>query len=119
MVDNDRQLKQFLTQNQNPIEDNGFTEKVMKRIPTYSSNSRIMLVWTAIGVVLAFATFVLSDNLTKVCPVFTFPKISIESVLRFVNLKYIIGFVAVYLLCVKESLNYLRSILSDGKWTIQ
>lgn len=122
MTDNDKLLKQFLTQNQKPIEDNGFTEGVMRRIPSQRKDYRIMLVWTLIGIIGALVPLILFGanlNLERAFSDLIPSKFSLEALLKVENLKYVIGFVVLYFLCVVEGLNYMRSNLPDDRWTIQ
>ena len=122
MTDNDKLLKQFLIQNQKPIEDNGFTEGVMMRIPSQRKDYRIMFVWTLIGIIGALVPLILFGanlNLEGVFSDLIPSKLSLESLLKVENLKYVIGFVVLYFLCVVEGLNYMRSNLPDDRWTIQ
>ncbi|MBR6286422.1 MAG: DUF5056 domain-containing protein [Bacteroidaceae bacterium] len=122
MTDNDKLLKQFLIQNQKPIEDNGFTEGVMRRIPSQRKDYRIMFVWTLIGIIGALVPLILFGanlNLEGVFSDLIPSKLSLESLLKVENLKYVIGFVVLYFLCVVEGLNYMRSNLPDDRWTIQ
>ena len=122
MTDNDKLLKQFLTQNQKPIEDNGFTEGVMRRIPSQRKDYRIMFVWTLIGIIGALVPLILFGanlNLERAFSDLIPSKFSLEALLKVENLKYVIGFVVLYFLCVVEGLNYMRSNLPNDRWTIQ
>ncbi len=60
-MDDDILLKQFFNENRQEIADNGFTQRVMKRLPGRANRLANML--TAVGVILAVIMFFVLDGL--------------------------------------------------------
>lgn len=60
-MDDDILLKQFFNENRQEIADNGFTQRVMKRLPGRANRLANML--TAVGVILAVILFFVLDGL--------------------------------------------------------
>lgn len=60
-IDDDILLKQFFNENRQEIADNGFTERVMKRLPGRAN--RLANILMAVGVILAVILFFVLDGL--------------------------------------------------------
>lgn len=60
-MDDDILLKQFFNENRQEIADNGFTERVMKRLPGRAN--RLSNILMAVGVILAVILFFVLDGL--------------------------------------------------------
>ena len=58
---NDKLLENFFAENRQEVADNGFSRRVMHRLP--NRNSRLARLWTAGGFTLAAVLFVLMDGL--------------------------------------------------------
>lgn len=61
---NDKLLENFFAENRLEVADNGFSRRVMHRLP--NRNSRLARLWTAGGFTLAAVLFVLMDGLQLV-----------------------------------------------------
>lgn len=61
MENDDKLLKQFFAENKHEVEDNGFSHRVMQRLPR--SGSRFAQIWTFCGFSLALMLFVAMDGL--------------------------------------------------------
>jgi len=55
METNDKMLKDFFSQNKKEIADNGFTNRVMRKLPETADRGWIVWVFTAIGMSLTMA----------------------------------------------------------------
>lgn len=55
-TDNDKLLQDFFAENKREIEDNGFSRRVMKRLPDRSE--RMARIWSAVVLVVSAALFV-------------------------------------------------------------
>lgn len=64
MENNDKLLEQFFADNRQEIADNGFTRRVMHRLP--SNSRRLSQIWTAFCFTLALVLFVAFDGLQLV-----------------------------------------------------
>lgn len=51
--DNDKKLKQFFGENKREIEDNGFTQRVMRKLPEQPDRSWIVWVFACTGLVIS------------------------------------------------------------------
>ena len=64
MENNDKLLEQFFTDNRKEIADNGFTRRVMHRLPNHSR--RLSQIWTVFCFTLALVLFVSLNGLQLV-----------------------------------------------------
>ena len=64
MENEDKLLEQFFPNNRKKIADDGFSRRVMHRLPDHSR--RLSQLWTAFSVTLAFVLFVTLDGLQLV-----------------------------------------------------
>lgn len=61
MEKDDKLLEQFFADNRQEIADNGFSRRVMRRLPDYSH--RLSQIWTAFCFTLALVLFITLDGL--------------------------------------------------------
>ncbi len=81
METNDKMLKDFFSQNKQEIADNGFTNRVMRKLPETADRGWIVWVFTAIGLSLTMALVIYTGLFQNV----------FDSLLKHVSIYYILA----------------------------
>ena len=70
METNDKLLKDFFSQNKQEIADNGFTRRVMRKLPEQADRSWIVWVFAAIGMAISIYLGIYSGLIEQIMLVF-------------------------------------------------
>lgn len=70
METNDKLLKDFFSQNKKEIADNGFTRRVMRKLPEQADRSWIVWVFAAIGMAISIYLGIYSGLIEQIMLVF-------------------------------------------------
>ena len=70
METNDKLLKNFFSQNKQEIADNGFTRRVMRKLPEQADRSWIVWVFAAIGMTISIYLGIYSGLIEQIMLVF-------------------------------------------------
>ena len=95
METNDKLLKDFFSENKKEIADNGFTNRVMRKLPETTDRGWIVWVFTAIG--MAFSLYLLLNSTVLEQLMLVFRHISIYYILGTVFFFPLVGIAGFYL----------------------